>query len=66
LDPKSANKTVKLSVFVALSGSASAKAARGTLMKLTPVAAVMLGIKMDEEESHLGSDGLYFPPKITE
>jgi len=35
-DPKSAKKTVKLQVFFALSGSARTKAARETLMKLTP------------------------------
>jgi len=35
-DPKSAKKTVKLSVFFELSGSVWAKAALETLMKLTP------------------------------
>jgi len=35
-DPKSAKKTVKLSVFFALWGSECPKAARRTLMKLTP------------------------------
>jgi len=35
-DPKSVKKSVKLSVFFALSGSAHAKAAHRTLMKLTP------------------------------
>jgi len=35
-DPKSAKKTVKLSVFFALWGSALVKAAQRTLMKLTP------------------------------
>ena len=35
-DPKSAKKTVKSSSFLALSGSASVKAARRMLMKLTP------------------------------
>ncbi len=35
-DPKSAKKTVKLSVFFALSGSARVKAAHRMLMKLTP------------------------------
>jgi hypothetical protein len=34
-DPESAKKTVKLSVFFALLGSARAKATRRTLMKLT-------------------------------
>jgi hypothetical protein len=38
-DPKSAKKTVKLSVFFAHSGSAHVKAARRTLMKLTSDAA---------------------------
>jgi len=36
-DPKSAKETVKLSVFFALLGSALAKAAHKTLVKLTPV-----------------------------
>jgi len=35
-DPKSAKKTVKLSVFFTLLGSASAKATHRTLIKLTP------------------------------
>jgi hypothetical protein len=35
-DPKSAKKTVKLSVFFTLLGSASAKATHRSLMKLTP------------------------------
>ena len=35
-DPKSAKKTVKLSVFFVLSGSELAKSVRGTLLKLTP------------------------------
>jgi len=35
-DPQSAKKTVNLSVFFELSGSAHAKAASRTLMKLTP------------------------------
>ena len=35
-DPKSAKKTVKSSSFFALSGSASIKAARRMLVKLTP------------------------------
>jgi len=35
-DPKSAKKTVKLSVFFALLGSAGVKAACEMLMKLTP------------------------------
>jgi len=35
-DPESAKKTVKLSVFFALSGSALAKAAPKMLLKLTP------------------------------
>ena len=35
-DPKSAKKTVKLSSFFALLGSASVKAARRTLVKLNP------------------------------
>jgi len=35
-DPKSAKKTVKLSVFFVLLGSACAKAAHRMLMKLTP------------------------------
>ena len=35
-DPKSAKKTVKLSSFIALLGSARVKAARRTLVKLTP------------------------------
>jgi len=35
-DPKSAKKTVKSSSFLALSGSASVKAARRALVKLTP------------------------------
>jgi len=34
-DSKSANKTVKFSVFFSLSGSGSTKAAIGMLMKLT-------------------------------
>jgi hypothetical protein len=36
-DPKSAKKTVKLSVFFALLGSVFTKATHRTLMKLTPV-----------------------------
>ena len=36
-DPERAKKTVKLSSFFALSGSARVKAARRMLMKLTPV-----------------------------
>jgi len=39
-DPKRAKKTVKLSVFIALLGSAHAKAARRILVKLTPVRAL--------------------------
>ena len=35
-DPKSAKKTVKLSSFIALLGSARLKAAHRTLVKLTP------------------------------
>ena len=35
-DPESAKKTVKLSSFFALLGSASVKGARRTLVKLTP------------------------------
>jgi len=35
-DPESAKKTDKLSVFLALLGSVHIKAARRTLMKLTP------------------------------
>ena len=35
-DPKSAKKTVKLSSFIALLGSARVKAACRTLVKLTP------------------------------
>ena len=35
-DPKSAKKTVKLSSFIALLGSASVKAARRTLVELNP------------------------------
>jgi len=35
-DPKSAKKTVKWSVFFALSGSVGAKASGRTLMKMTP------------------------------
>jgi hypothetical protein len=35
-DPESAKNTVKLSVFFELLGSTSIKAARKTLMKLTP------------------------------
>jgi len=35
-DPKSAKKTVKLSVFFALLGYVRAKAARKMLVKLTP------------------------------
>jgi hypothetical protein len=35
-DPESAKKTVKLSFFFAILGSERAKAARKTLMKLTP------------------------------
>jgi len=35
-DPESAKKTVKLSIFFALSGSACTKGARRTLMKLAP------------------------------
>ncbi len=35
-DPKSTNKTVKLSVFFALLGSVCAKAAHRMLVKLTP------------------------------
>jgi hypothetical protein len=34
--PKVQKKTIKLSVFFALSGSVSTKAAYGTLVKLTP------------------------------
>ena len=37
IDPKSAKKTVKLSRFFALLGSASVKAARRTLVKLNPI-----------------------------
>ena len=36
-DPKSGKKLLNLTVFFALSGSASVKAARRTLMKLTPI-----------------------------
>ena len=36
VDPKGAKKTVKLSSFIALLGSARIKAARRTLVKLTP------------------------------
>ena len=42
-DPKSAKKTVKLSSFIALLGSASVKAAFRMLMKLTPGPACMYG-----------------------
>ncbi len=35
-DPKSVKETIKLSVFFALLGSASVKATRRTLIKLTP------------------------------
>ena len=35
-DPKSAKKTVKLSSFIALLGSGRVKAARRTLVRLTP------------------------------
>ena len=35
-DPKSGKKLLNLTVFFALSGSAGVKAARRTLMKLTP------------------------------
>jgi len=36
LDPKSIKKTVKLSIFITLLGSMGIKAARKTLVKLTP------------------------------
>jgi len=35
-DPERAKNTIKLSIFLALSGSASVKASRRMLMKLTP------------------------------
>jgi len=43
-DPQSAKKTVKLSVFFALSGSAHAKAGRKTMMKLTPSLSLFMTI----------------------
>ena len=40
-DPKSAKKTVKLSSFIALLGSAGVKAARRMLVKSTPGGALL-------------------------
>jgi len=53
-DPKSARKTVKLSVFIALLGSWCTKAAHRTLMKLTPVDVVVVGDRTpaDSPNSH--------------
>ncbi len=42
--PKSAKKTVKLSVFFALSGSVRAKAAHRLLMKLAPKIQYLTGL----------------------
>jgi hypothetical protein len=41
-DPKSAKKTVKLSSFIALLGSARVKATCRTLVKLTPDAKIKI------------------------
>jgi len=47
-DPKSAKKTVKLSVFFMLFGSVHSKAASGTLMILTPAAFISFSCLTDK------------------
>jgi len=49
-DHNSAKKTVKLSVFFSILGSAGAKAAQTTLMKLTPFAAKLFRLVLCETQ----------------
>ena len=64
--PKARKKIIKLSSFIALLGSACVKAARRTLVKLTPSATVALELNSKNRLINLNWHLLLLPTKICE